>query len=130
MSTPNPPKKSLTPYFRFRGDVYVDVKANNSTLAPKDIMSKIGAMWRELTQKKKDQYKADYLKGKEEYLVKLEAYEEKYGKVEKKKPKRKRKAKNSDYSSEVSSSSEDDPNRPDPPKRPLSTFFRYVRDTE
>ena len=53
----------------------------NSTLAPKDVMSKIGKMWRELTKEKKGKYQAAWQKGKEEYQIKLAAYEEKYGKV-------------------------------------------------
>ncbi len=67
MSTPAPPKKSLTAYFRYRGDVYDDVKAKNSNMAPKDVMSLIGKMWRELTEEEKNSYKAAWNKGKEEY---------------------------------------------------------------
>lgn len=133
---PTPPKRALTAYFRFRGDVYNEVKENNTDLAPKEVMSKIGAMWRELDEDKKAVYKKAYTEDQAVYKEKLAAYEEKYGKVVKKKKKSKKQKKSSgndsdsDSESSESSESSEDPNKPDPPKRPLSTFFRFVSDKE
>lgn len=81
MNNPTPPKRALTAYFRFREDVYTQVKADNSELAPKDIMSKIGAMWRELTQSQKDVYQLAFKKDQVVYNMKKAEYEKKYGKI-------------------------------------------------
>jgi len=84
---PDPPKRSLTAYFRFRAVVYDDVKTENTTLAPKEIMSLIGKMWRELDDSEKEKYQKQYDKGAKVYKKKMEAYVKKYGAIPKKKRK-------------------------------------------
>jgi len=87
---PAPPKRPLSGYFRFRGDVYPQVKKDNPEMAPKEIMSKIGAMWQELPEKTKDAYNAKYFKEKKSFESKKAAYEKKYGKITRKKRRSKR----------------------------------------
>jgi transcription factor A len=118
-SKPAPPKRPLSGYFRFRGDVYPKVKEENPDLAPKEIMSKIGKMWQALPDKRKDAYNAAYQKDKKAFESKKAAFEKKYGKIKRKYRKKK------SYSIY---SEDDDPNRPDPPKRPITDFFRFIKE--
>jgi len=110
MSKPAPPKRPLTGYFRFRGDVYKDTVASNPSLAPKQIMSLIGANWSKLTDSAKAVYNNAWKVDQTAYKAAKAKYEAKYGKI-------------------VSKSKQEanvDPNRPAPPKRPINGFFRFV----
>jgi len=89
-SKPAPPKRPLSGYFRFRGDVYPKVKQQNASMAPKEIMTKIGALWQALSIKKKEAYNAAYYKEKKSFVNKKAAYEKKYGKILRKRKSKKR----------------------------------------
>ncbi len=110
MSKPAPPKRPLTGYFRFRGDVYKSTVANNPDLAPKQIMSLIGANWSKLSETAKAVYNDAWKVDQGKYKTAKAAYEAKYGKIVRK----------SKFNEDV------DPNRPAPPKRPINGFFRFV----
>ncbi len=105
---PAPPKRPLTGYFRFRGDVYKSTVANNPKLAPKQIMSLIGSKWSKLSNAAKNRYNAAWKADQGKYQAAKARYEKKYGKI----------VRNADP--------DVDPNRPAPPKRPINGFFRYV----
>ena len=98
-------------------------------------MSKIGKMWQELTEVKKNKYKKMYDDENVIYQKAKTAYEEKHGKSSKKASSTKKSAKaKARKKSETSVTTKGDDEeltiKPDPPKRPLNGFMRFITEIE
>lgn len=68
------PKRSWPAFFFFQNETRSDIKKNNPELSQKDLVSKLGEVWRGLSEEEKKPYfdqerkdKARYMKEKEEY---------------------------------------------------------------
>jgi len=64
------PKRPLSAYFLFTGEMRAKVKANEPTLANTEIVKKMGEMWRGLPPAEKKPYEDSASKAKAEYDAK------------------------------------------------------------
>jgi hypothetical protein len=53
---PNAPKKGLTPYFQFMGEYRSTYVADNPTESPKEVVSGLAAIWRQMSDDQKAPY--------------------------------------------------------------------------
>jgi hypothetical protein len=88
ISQPPAPKRALSAFFLYRGEVYDRVKADNPTAKITEITKIISDMWQNIDQATKDRLEAEYQKNKEVVAAEKAEYEEKYGKIERKKKKK------------------------------------------
>lgn len=84
---PAPPKKPLSAFFLYRGEVYDDVKAKNPTAKITEITKIISSMWGTIDEANKARLEEVYLKNKSKYDDDKAAYEAEHGKIERKKKK-------------------------------------------
>lgn len=82
-STSDPPKRPISSFLRFTGELRDQVKKKNPELPAKEILKVIGAEWKKLTEAQKKKYEDAYAKDKVKYDAEMKAYEEKYGPVKK-----------------------------------------------
>lgn len=80
------PKKPLTPWICFCNDMRGKLKKENSTLAPKDITKKLGEMWKEMTDKKKEKYVKMSAEDRKRYEMEIEELPEEQRPTKKQKP--------------------------------------------
>jgi len=85
---PPAPKRALSAFFLYRGEVYDRVKADNPTAKITEITKIISDMWQNVDQATKDRLEAEYQKNKEVVAQEKAEYEDKYGKIERKKKKK------------------------------------------
>ena len=85
---PPAPKRALSAFFLYRGEVYDRVKADNPTAKITEITKIISDMWQNFDQATKDRLEAEYQKNKEVVAQEKAEYEDKYGKIERKKKKK------------------------------------------
>jgi len=71
---PNAPKKPLIGYFKFLVAKRDQIKKDNPDLSHKELTTKCGASWRELSEEEKSGWKADKGGLMEEYKKKMAAY--------------------------------------------------------
>lgn len=90
---PAPPKKPLSAFFLFRGEVYEDVKAKNPGAKITQLTKIISERWGRVDEATKNRLQADYQKNKTKYEEEKETYEREHGKIERKKKKVTKKAK-------------------------------------
>ena len=88
VTQPTPPKRALSAFFLYRGEVYDRVKTENPTAKITEITRIISDMWHNVDQATKDRLEAEYQRNKQEVAVEKAEYEEKYGKIERKKKKK------------------------------------------
>jgi len=85
---PPAPKRALSAFFLYRGEVYDRVKAENPTAKITEITKIISDMWGQVDQATKDRLEAIYQKNKIGAAKEKEDYEAQYGKIERKKKKK------------------------------------------
>jgi hypothetical protein len=85
---PPAPKRALSAFFLYRGEVYDKVKADNPTAKITEITRIISDMWGSVEQSVKDRLEAEYQKNKVVAQKDKAEYEDKYGKIERKKKKK------------------------------------------
>jgi hypothetical protein len=88
VTQPPAPKRALSAFFLYRGEVYDRVKADNPTAKITEITKIISDMWHNVDQATKDRLEVEYQKNKELVAKEKTDYEEKYGKIERKKKKK------------------------------------------
>lgn len=71
---PNAPKRPLTAYLRFSRDARAQLLQEEPQIDNKSIMTRIGELWNDIPQKKKEKYIAEYQKERAEYEKALEKY--------------------------------------------------------
>lgn len=71
---PNAPKKPTTAFFAFSGEKRAEVKAENPELKPNEIASKLGAMWKEMSEDEKKPYNDMVAKDKKRYEEEMKSY--------------------------------------------------------
>jgi hypothetical protein len=86
----NKPKKPLTNYIIFCQEKRCVVVKENQGIKATEVLSKLGEMWGNLSEKQKEPYNKKALKAKAEYLKVMENYNKKNG-IEEKKPVQKKK---------------------------------------
>lgn len=69
------PKHPLSPYIFFTQAMRETIKSENPGLAPKEVMSKLGEKWRELSEDDKKVYQAQADADKLRYQREKEAFE-------------------------------------------------------
>lgn len=74
LKDPNAPKKAAPPYFIFCKEYRARVVEENPDLKSTEIMSKLGAMWKELSEKEKKRYKELNEVDKQRYAKEMESY--------------------------------------------------------
>lgn len=72
---PNEPKRAKSAYIFFGEDKREEVKRTNPAAKSPEIMKIIGALWRELTEEQKEQYKQKATQDKERYEISKAEYE-------------------------------------------------------
>jgi len=75
VSIPPKPKKPLTPYFRFIGQVRQQVKMENPDLKVTDLMKKVAEKWDKLDEENKNSYILAYKKEMAGFTPILEKYQ-------------------------------------------------------
>ena len=71
---PNAPKKWQTAYIIFCGEHHSKVKASEPTLSGTQITSRLGEMWKAVSEKEKEKYEALSKKDKARYAKEMESY--------------------------------------------------------
>ncbi len=71
---PNAPKRPINAYMLFSNQQRESVKASNPGIKPKDVMSRLGAMWREMSDAQKGPYKQQAEGGKAQYKTASQGY--------------------------------------------------------
>ena len=71
---PNAPKRPRTAYIFFCEDQRVAVKAKTPTMSQTELMSKLGEMWKALTEKKKVKFNDMAVKDKARYETAIAEY--------------------------------------------------------
>lgn len=87
ITQPAPPKKPLSAFFLFRGEVYDDVKAKNPNAKITEITKIISEKWSKVDEATKTRLEEEYHTNKGVYDEEKAAYEKQYGKIERKKKK-------------------------------------------
>ena len=85
---PPAPKRALSAFFLYRQEVYDRVKAENPTAKITEITKIISDMWQGIDSSTKERLQAEYQRNKEVAAQEKADYEEKYGKIERKKKKK------------------------------------------
>ena len=85
---PPAPKRALSAFFLYRQEVYDRVKAENPTAKITEITKIISDMWQGIDSATKERLQAEYQRNKEVAAQEKADYEEKYGKIERKKKKK------------------------------------------
>ena len=85
---PPAPKRALSAFFLYRGEVYDRVRSENPTAKITEITRIISDMWANVDQGTKDRLEVEYQKNKEIVSKEKADYEDKYGKIERKKKKK------------------------------------------
>ena len=85
---PPAPKRALSAFFLYRQEVYDRVKAENPTAKITEITKIISDMWQGIDSSTKERLEAEYQRNKEVAAQEKADYEEKYGKIERKKKKK------------------------------------------
>lgn len=85
---PPAPKRALSAFFLYRGEVYDKVKAENPNAKITEITKIISDMWKTVDQTTKDRLQAQYQKNKVQAAEDKAQYEKDYGKIERKKKKK------------------------------------------
>ena len=85
---PPAPKRALSAFFLYRGEVYDRVRSDNPTAKITEITRIISDMWANVDQGTKDRLEVEYQKNKEIVSKEKDDYEDKYGKIERKKKKK------------------------------------------
>lgn len=93
---PPAPKRALSAFFLYRGEVYDRVKAENPTAKITELTKIISDMWANVDPATKTRLEAEYQKNKIEAAKEKEEYEAQYGKIERKKKKKHDKNKDKD----------------------------------
>lgn len=93
---PAPPKKPLTAFFIYKGDIYETIKKENPDLKMTELTKIISEKWNSIDAATKSKYEKKNEEAKEKYEKELKAYVAKYGEIEKKKRKSKKGKKGSD----------------------------------
>ena len=88
LTQPPAPKRALSAFFLYRGEVYDKVKAENPNAKITEITTIISNMWKEVDQATKDRLEAEYQRNKEQVAQEKADYEKQYGKIERKKKKK------------------------------------------
>ena len=88
LTQPPAPKRALSAFFLYRQEVYDRVRTENPTAKITEITRIISDMWGTVDQATKDRLEADYQRNKAVAAEDKAAYEEKYGKIERKKKKK------------------------------------------
>ena len=101
------PKKPLTNYILFCKEKRPQVLKENPDIKATQVLSKLGGMWGELSDKQKEPFNKKAVKAKIEYLKAMDAYNKKKGiKAEEKKVNSKKKAVIDDSEDDLSDSEE------------------------
>lgn len=74
----------MSAFFLYKAEVYQNVREKYPDAAMGELTKIITDMWEKVDVSKKDKYKADYVKNKAKYDIEIEAYERRYGKVQRK----------------------------------------------
>lgn len=85
---PPAPKRALSAFFLYRGEVYDKVKTENPNAKITEITKIISDMWKTVDQTTKDRLQAQYQKNKVQAAEDKAQYEKDYGKIERKKKKK------------------------------------------
>lgn len=96
-----PPKKAKNAYMFFANDKREEVKQANPDLKMKEVLSKLGEMWREMSAEEKKPYEDKAAEDKERYNKE----KEEYGDIPAKPRKKSKKTKKSKSKKEKQSSS-------------------------
>jgi len=72
---PPGPKKPLTPFFRFLGDVRPEVTKNNPKLSAREVVQECAKKWADADESTKQQLQNEYMKDKEQYVKQRAQYE-------------------------------------------------------
>ena len=75
----------MTGFFIYKNDLYEQTKKEHPDAKMTDLTKIISEKWRNIDEKTKEHYEKRYAEEKEKYVNNLKVYEEKYGKIEKKK---------------------------------------------
>ena len=71
---PNAPKKGMTAFLHFVQDRTTKYKEEHPALAHKEVIAKLGELWRGLPVKEKEPYEEKAKKEKEEYAKNVKEY--------------------------------------------------------
>jgi hypothetical protein len=91
LSQPTPPKRALSAFFLYRGEVYNKVKSEHPDSKITELTKIISEMWNNIDQATKDRLEKEYQKNKEVVAKEKADYVSKYGKIEKKKKRKNKK---------------------------------------
>lgn len=89
----NAPKKNVSTWVHFCNEHRAEVKAENPELQPKEIMSVLSKMWKEINEEDKKEYEEKAKEDKERYLKEKETYVPVEGSLEAEKEKKIKKKK-------------------------------------
>lgn len=71
---PNAPKRPTSAYFYYAGDVRPGIREENPDMKITQVMSQIGAQWRELTDEDKKPYEEQAAKDRKRYENEMKEY--------------------------------------------------------
>jgi len=71
---PNAPKRPTSAYFFYAGDVRPGIREENPDMKITEVMSMIGAQWRELDEDEKKPYHEQAAKDRKRYEKEMKAY--------------------------------------------------------
>ena len=124
LKDPNAPKRPKSSYLFFCDEHRADVKEANSELKMPQISSKLGEMWKSLSERKKAKYDKKAEQAKEEYKKLMETYvrpdDEELAKLDVNHKGRRRSS-----NGESKKKNKKDPNAP---KRPMTAFLYFSKD--
>lgn len=82
---PDPPKRPLSAFFLYKGDVYEQTKKENPDLKITELTKLISEKWNAIDANTKTKYEKKTAEAKQKYEKELQDYVDKYGEVDKKK---------------------------------------------
>jgi len=71
---PNAPKRPTSAYFFYAGDVRPGIREENPNMKITEVMSQIGAQWRELSDEDKKPYEEQAAKDRKRYEDEMKVY--------------------------------------------------------
>jgi len=71
---PNAPKRPTSAYFYYAGDVRPGIREENPDMKITEVMSQIGAQWRELSDEDKKPYEEQAAQDRKRYEKEMKAY--------------------------------------------------------